>query len=143
MANERVSWGLNIDALKDFEVVPNGLCRNTTFQHYACTISHMLIIYQAYMRNEVCTTAAGLLHAAYSGGTLPIGLQSLRHQLASASMQPLPRLPAVTSASEVLNTPMAAAEHAAGPGGRHGDPALARPGPAGDSAPGLGDPDVV
>ena len=48
-----MSWGLNIDALKHYDVVPNKLCRNTTFQHYACTISHMLLMYKAYMANEV------------------------------------------------------------------------------------------
>ena len=48
-----MSWGLNIDALKRYTVVPTTLCENTTFQHYACTISHMLLIYKAYMANEV------------------------------------------------------------------------------------------
>ena len=55
-AREEIMWGLNIDALKHFEVKPTKLCENTTFQHFACTISHMLLVYKAYMANEVRST---------------------------------------------------------------------------------------
>ena len=57
-AREGVMWGLNIDALKNFEVKPTKLCENTTFQHFACTISHMLLVYKAYMANEVCPSSS-------------------------------------------------------------------------------------
>lgn len=119
MANERVSWGLNIDALKDFEVVPNGLCRNTTFQHYACTISHMLIIYQAYMRNEVRSSAAVAQHPCPGIIMLLVDLQEPQtpaglciHSNFTFLVSHLPQ-----SSMPELKCWLVAAEHAAGAGG--------------------------
>ena len=78
-----MSWGLNIDALKRYEVVPTKLCENTTFQHYACTISHMLIIYQAYMANEV-SRAAAVPAAAHPGRVTRLIPRHCVHQCITA-----------------------------------------------------------
>ena len=59
-----MSWGLDIDALKYYDVVPSELCLHTTHGHYACTISHLLLMYQAYVANEVCLSSSVSSHSA-------------------------------------------------------------------------------
>ena len=146
-AREQVSWGLDIDALKTFTVVPTTLCENTTSQHYACTISHMLLIYKAYMANEVRTSLHSAFQSKLAGGPLsadpmcckaPSGGAECLHleQRLSTGLQ-------APWAGDCRLTAGCAAEHATGAGGRHGDPALAHAGPGDVSARGLGNLDAV
>ena len=53
IAREAVTWGLDVNDLRQYDVVPNKLCFHTTWQHYACTVSHLLLIFEAYMANQV------------------------------------------------------------------------------------------
>lgn len=48
-----VSPGLDIEALQTFHLAPSPLCANTTSAHYACTISHLFMLLEAYHSGEV------------------------------------------------------------------------------------------
>ena len=88
-ARENIMWGLNIDALKHYEVKPTKLCENTTFQHFACTISHMLLVYQAYMANEVSPRCSAYLPVP---DRQSYGQQSACSSLVAPCMLPPPLL---------------------------------------------------
>ena len=48
-----VSPGMDIQALQIYQMVPSPVCANTTSNHYACTISHLLLLLQAFRQGEV------------------------------------------------------------------------------------------
>lgn len=48
----KVSPGLDIEALQTFHLAPSPLCANTTSAHYACTISHLFMLLEAYHSGE-------------------------------------------------------------------------------------------
>ena len=48
-----VSPGLDVAAFQDLSIVPSPVCANTTSAHYACTVSHLFMLLQAYQSEQV------------------------------------------------------------------------------------------
>lgn len=50
-----IAPGLDLKELQPYHLLPSPVCANTTSSHWACTISHLMLLLEAYEQGEVCT----------------------------------------------------------------------------------------